>query len=104
VDGRDEAGGQSRLDDVGGPARVQRGAHVVRVLMHGEKHELRVAAARFNCRAASMPSRPGMVISSTMASGWSRSASARSAHPSPIEPTTKHLPEGTSALSASIAG
>jgi hypothetical protein len=43
VDGRDEAGGQARFDDVGGAARVQSGVHVVRVFMQGEKHELRAA-------------------------------------------------------------
>jgi len=44
VDGRDEIGGQTALDDVGDAARLQRGVHIIGILMHGEKHELRVAA------------------------------------------------------------
>jgi hypothetical protein len=83
---------------------VQGGARVGLVFMRGEEHELRVAPARFNCRAASMPSRPGMVMSSTMTSGWSRSSFARRSHRSPTEPTAKHSPDSTSAVSASMAG
>jgi ribosomal protein L27 len=38
----------------------------------------------------------------TITSGWSRLASARSARPSPSEPTTKHSLASAAALSASI--
>ena len=43
-------------------------------------------------------------VSSTITSGRSRSASARSSRPSPVEPTTKHSPDSTAVVSASIAG
>ena len=41
--GRDEIGGQTRFDDVSSAARLQCGAHVIRIFMHGQEHKLGAA-------------------------------------------------------------
>ena len=104
-DGRQEVGSEPRLNDIAEPARIECGLGVVCVFVDREEDEHGQAAAsagigaRLRCRRGD-----GMVMSSTMTSGWSRSASARSSRPSPTKPTTQHSPASAAAVSASIAG
>ena len=44
VYGRDEIGGEARLDDISCAARLQCRAHVIRIFMHGQEHKLCAAA------------------------------------------------------------
>jgi len=43
--GSHQIGSQARFDHVSRPSGSQCRAHVIRILMHGEKHKLRTAAA-----------------------------------------------------------
>ena len=45
MQGRNEIGGQPRLDDIASTARLHSRPHIIGIVMHREKHQLRTATS-----------------------------------------------------------